>query len=522
MPNVFKYNPSSTEAKSLRKGNFYIGTGDVGKGPSSETGFYNGVTVGTFSYVMVLHRGDNVPTFYQIQDDEELILRTNQIDKSTVRTTKEECFSYFAGQSDKQRLIGSGQSWSSYWKTLISATVENAAPNDIVLTFTHGRPSLVSTDFAIGIYGNSIASASWAGSILTLTLTLPVVVYNGSFLVTFNKTGQTKAVANNVNDGNTVAWYKHNDPVAGVVINTAPGVNHWLDKFNYALGAEMINQTQWYTPAYWNVFAANWSQVGTTLVSNGSSGNLRKDAFLTVGLTYEYKITVVRNAGTLAILDGATLFFSITASGTYTGCLTATAAFFLYSSTNFDGAITLVSLKRISGNHLIQQTTANKPTWSAANGVLFDGVNDFMKTVAFAFVQPEFIYFVGRQITWTNSDYFIDGGSADRGLIYQSPAANNLRAYAGSFSGAISPPANTFIIIRLLFNGANSSFRYNKEIAVAWDCGVRNMDGFTLGASAPGTSPGNIEVKEIILRRSADNADTQSAIYNYLENINGL
>jgi len=32
VPNVFKYNSSSTEAKSLRRGNFYIGTGDVAKG----------------------------------------------------------------------------------------------------------------------------------------------------------------------------------------------------------------------------------------------------------------------------------------------------------------------------------------------------------------------------------------------------------------------------------------------------------------------------------------------------------
>jgi hypothetical protein len=73
----------------------------VGKGPTNLTGFYNGVTVGAFSYVIILHRGDNVPSFYQIQNDAELIERTNQIDTSVVRTTKEECFSYFAGQSDK-------------------------------------------------------------------------------------------------------------------------------------------------------------------------------------------------------------------------------------------------------------------------------------------------------------------------------------------------------------------------------------------------------------------------------------
>lgn len=41
------------------------------------------------------------PAIYACQNDAELILRTNQIDRSTVRTTKEQCFTYFAGQSDK-------------------------------------------------------------------------------------------------------------------------------------------------------------------------------------------------------------------------------------------------------------------------------------------------------------------------------------------------------------------------------------------------------------------------------------
>jgi hypothetical protein len=36
------------------------------------------------------------PAIYPCANDTELIERTNQIDKSVVRTTKEECFSYFA------------------------------------------------------------------------------------------------------------------------------------------------------------------------------------------------------------------------------------------------------------------------------------------------------------------------------------------------------------------------------------------------------------------------------------------
>jgi len=41
MANPIKYNVS-TETLALNKGNWWIGTGDVGKGPTNVTGFYNG------------------------------------------------------------------------------------------------------------------------------------------------------------------------------------------------------------------------------------------------------------------------------------------------------------------------------------------------------------------------------------------------------------------------------------------------------------------------------------------------
>ena len=45
MPNPIKYNLSA-ETLALKKGNFYIGTGDVDKGPTESTGYWNGITYG--------------------------------------------------------------------------------------------------------------------------------------------------------------------------------------------------------------------------------------------------------------------------------------------------------------------------------------------------------------------------------------------------------------------------------------------------------------------------------------------
>jgi len=100
MPNTIKYS-TAIVSRALRKGNYYLGVGDEGKGPTDETDFWNGFPVGTFSYVIYQNKEENGPIIYPIQNDTELIERTRSIDSSTVRTTKEQCFSYFAGQTDK-------------------------------------------------------------------------------------------------------------------------------------------------------------------------------------------------------------------------------------------------------------------------------------------------------------------------------------------------------------------------------------------------------------------------------------
>lgn len=91
-----------------------------------------------------------------------------------------------------------GVDWSSYWATLISATVGNAAPTDVVLTFPSGQPSLLATDITATVNGvaRGVSSASWAGGVWTVVLA-SAVEYADVVVVTF-KTGQTKTVTNNV------------------------------------------------------------------------------------------------------------------------------------------------------------------------------------------------------------------------------------------------------------------------------------------------------------------------------------
>ena len=99
MPNSIKY---STDAQTLalKKGNFYIGTGDVDKGPTSSTGYYNGITPPAGGYTIYLNKSTGGPSIYVANNDSQLIDYTNKI-AGTNYTTVTQCLSYYREQTDK-------------------------------------------------------------------------------------------------------------------------------------------------------------------------------------------------------------------------------------------------------------------------------------------------------------------------------------------------------------------------------------------------------------------------------------
>jgi hypothetical protein len=99
MPNAIKYNVSS-ETLALKRGNFYIGTGDVGKGPTSSTGYYNGITPASGGYTVYLNKESGGPSIYTVSTDGELISLTNNIAGASYSTTAQ-CLSYYMSQTDK-------------------------------------------------------------------------------------------------------------------------------------------------------------------------------------------------------------------------------------------------------------------------------------------------------------------------------------------------------------------------------------------------------------------------------------
>jgi hypothetical protein len=99
MPNAIKYN-TSAETLALKKGNFYIGTGDVGKGPTSSTGFYNGITPPSGGYTIYLNKESGGPSIYTVTTEAQMVSLTNTIGAQSF-TTSGQCLNWFATQTDK-------------------------------------------------------------------------------------------------------------------------------------------------------------------------------------------------------------------------------------------------------------------------------------------------------------------------------------------------------------------------------------------------------------------------------------
>lgn len=173
-----------------------------------------------------------------------------------------------------------------------------------------------------------------------------------------------------------------------------------------------------------------------------------------------------------------------------------------------------------NGNHLKQATGANQPALQGNGSILFDGLTHFLKADAFTLVQPETIYLLGKQVTWTNTDRIFDGNVINTGLIIQTGTTPNLAAYAGSFSGQSSDLVlDTYGIIAVVFNGASSVFQIDDNTPITGDFGAANMGGFTLGANGSSLQFGNIQVKEVLIYSEDHDAVTRAQVISFLQSI---
>jgi len=275
-------------------------------------------------------------------------------------------------------------------------------------------------------------------------------------------------------------------------------------------------------------FPASWTQLGTTVA--GTSGAVFSgNAALNVGANssgsnsfsgriYNAKIyNGYDGAGTLVFDANFALPAKLATSFTESSSNAATVTI------NTSGA----TGARISGaRDLYQGTAANQPILTiaaAGNYLTFDGSNDYLKAAAFALAQPETVYFVGSQVTWTSTDRLYDGNTGASMTLRQVVGTPQLGITAGSSLNGASLTLATNGVVTSVFNGASSAVRVNRTAAITGDAGVLgNGGGFTLGSASDGTLSANITAQEVLVYSTAQDENYQYRVTRLLSRRTGV
>jgi len=306
MANAIKYN-TSAETLALKSGNFWIGTGDVGKGPTSSTGYYNGITPPNGGYTIYLNKATGGPSIYTCANDSELISLTNQI-AGTSYTTRSECITYFNGQSDK-----------------------------IVLNVDYG--ALRTSNLSLCVDAGFTATINDSSTITDLTSNQYVFNYEGTVTNTTSNNGSLYLNSGRIYR-DSLSWYGNYTISFWVKMSSTQSGYFYTESFRGSGGCARIysymNSNGTFTYQVWdnssysagmggtkscstttNVQDGNWHQI-TCVWSNGSS-NQSRGVYVFVDGVQEGYTDMIGNDGSYSSMH----------LGGVTGCL-GTYAFTCY------------------------------------------------------------------------------------------------------------------------------------------------------------------------------------------------
>ena len=177
----------------------------------------------------------------------------------------------------------------------------------------------------------------------------------------------------------------------------------------------------------------------------------------------------------------------------------------------------------LSGNENHLRTTGTSdtfPIWDA-EGLLTDGISQWMQTFGYAYNQPATWYIVFKQLTW-DSKFIIDGVPSSTAMLQRVASPQFSIAAGVSYSATKSIALDAWCIATIRFDGVNSSLRIDRGTSAVGDFGAANPGGFTIGASGGGSFFGNCKYKGAILKNVNDSTATEANIYNTLKKMYGL
>lgn len=170
----------------------------------------------------------------------------------------------------------------------------------------------------------------------------------------------------------------------------------------------------------------------------------------------------------------------------------------------------------LSGRDLVQAVGTNQPLLTA-DGITFDGIDNFLKTATFTLIQPEQVYICFRADTHTVNKSIMSGFNSNDPQVYLR-SLNRVGLYTSGYAlSGTELNVGEFNVVRFLVNGAATYIKVNAAVAVTGYSSAANMSGITLGKQGAVTDYSNITVKELIVRKIADTTTNSDAIYNYFK-----
>ena len=389
MPNTIKYSTTG-DTLSLKKGNFFIGVGDVGKGPSNLTGHYQGITPPTSGYTIYVNTTGSQTTIFCANSDAELIRFTNGFSGQNF-TTATQCLNWYATQSNY---------------VCVNEDYESIITNGLVLNldagFTPSYTSSGTTWYDLSHNGNNVTltngptfNSSNGGSIVfdgvddyarnntptlptgNLTTTICVWTYvlntnsNWQGFAGWGNTTSSQSILLDMNNGRLALSTWGSPSGEDLISNYTVPKNVWkylvgsINNKNmklYSDGTNVLNSSITSTPNVQstNLRIATTDYPGRLLNNRISSIQVYNRELSESEIIQNYQAQFPKFLGQNIVMNGLVNFLDAGYNGSYPSTGT--------TWTNISG---------VSGG---TGTLTNGPTYSPLNGgyIDFDGTNDFV------------------------------------------------------------------------------------------------------------------------------------------------
>jgi hypothetical protein len=387
MPNTIKYSTTG-DTLSLKKGNFFIGTGDVGKGPTSATTYWNGITPPSGGYSVYKNKVSNGPAIWTAASDNQLVSLTNNIE-GTSFTTVQQCINYFATQSDKMVLN------KDYERIITNGLVLNV---DAGFLPSYGGSGTTWYDLAYsgnnGTLTNGPTYSSLDGGYITFDGVDDYVNFSGISLTTSSFSCESLFQWSTVGGNRgTLHSLSYQYPSSGYLIRQADTNNNrivvWSD---YGTETYVLSNASIPTSAWTHVTVVQNSN-NCSIYINGVLDSTQSLNNPVINTTYPYRIGQRGTSG--AFLPGRIAFSKI-----YNKALTQSEV-----TQNYNASISRFNTSNIVKNGLVLNldssntvsyptsgttwtdlsgygyhgTLINGPTFdSTSKSIVFDGTNDYV------------------------------------------------------------------------------------------------------------------------------------------------